>query len=191
MKARLNKKDYEDAAKLLGISVAHIKAVAAVESSQIGGFIKETQEPTILFERHIFSRLTKGIYDAKYADISNRSAGGYGAYKVQHTRLQKAVKLDREAALQSASWGLFQIMGFNYKQAGFDDLQSFINAMYQSERQHLLAFCNFLIANDLVKYLKKDDFRLFARHYNGPAFEKNRYDLRMKEYYEKFKKEGF
>ncbi len=35
--------------------------------------------PTILFERHIFSKRTEGAYDAKYPDISNKIAGGYGS----------------------------------------------------------------------------------------------------------------
>lgn len=35
----------------------------------------------------------------------------YGSYVKQYERLNEAIKLDRTAALESASWGMFQIMG--------------------------------------------------------------------------------
>lgn len=175
---------YKQAAEKLGVDVATIKAVAEVESKG-NGFLS-TGEPVILFERHVFSRLTSGRYDIQHADVSNPVAGGYGKTAEQHRRLQKAVALDRRAALQSASWGRFQIMGFNYKAAGFKTLQDFINAMYKSEDAQLDAFVGFILHEGLASFLKSHDWQGFARYYNGPAYKYSQYDEKLAKAYEKY-----
>ena len=58
MKPTLTEKDYRDAAFQLGCEVAAIKAVAYTETAGAG--FDSQDQPTILFERHIFSRLTGG-----------------------------------------------------------------------------------------------------------------------------------
>ena len=71
------------------------------------------RRPQILFERHIFHRLTDGKFDD--GQISDPAAGGYGARgAAQYDRLALALAKDADAALQSASWGIGQIMGMNY-----------------------------------------------------------------------------
>ena len=178
MKPLLTYADYERAARALGCEVAVIRAVAEVESSG-SGFLA-SGEPKILFERHWFSRLTDGRYDTMAPTISSRMAGGYLGGQAEHTRLAAAARLDRTAALMSASWGKFQIMGFNYKRAGFDNVQAFINAMYRSEGAHLDAFVAFIKADlRLVTALQGRNFTRFASIYNGPGYAKNQYDSRM------------
>lgn len=216
MKNKLTEKDFEWAAQQLNVEVAAIKAVDAIESRG-AGFYADGQ-PTILFERHVFSDLTDHKYDKSHPDISNKIAGGYGSAsgENQHSRLQKAVKLNakvekitkvvneklqcklveedievlvnRDPALMSASWGRFQIMGFNYKKAGFKDLQSFINAMYIDEVEQLKAFVNFLKSTGLDKPLRAKNWAAFAKGYNGPGYAKNAYDVKLKQAYEKFSK---
>lgn len=181
----LTEQDYIDAAAFLRCEVAAIKAVKTVESRG-SGFLP-TGEPIILFERHIFDRLTKGKYSKEYPDISNKKPGGYGSTSIQHERLQKAVNLDRTAALQSASWGLFQCMGFNFSVCGYKTLQAFITAMYKSEREHLFAFCNFVINNRLEDELQRKDWAGFARGYNGANYRINKYDEKLAKAYNKFK----
>ena len=181
----LRESDMLKAAQELQVPVAVIKAVCEVEAPR-GGFLP-TGEPIILFERHIFSRLTNRRYDARHPDISNKSPGGYGPSSAQHARLQKAVRLDRLAALKSASWGRFQILGLNHVQAGFTSMQDFINAMYRDEQSHLEAFVNF-IKNDrrLLNALQNFDWAAFARIYNGPAYRINRYDTKLQLAYHRY-----
>ncbi|WP_294203141.1 N-acetylmuramidase family protein [uncultured Chryseobacterium sp.] len=183
----LKESDYLQAAELLGCEVAAIKAVAEVESTG-SGFLDDGITPKILFERHYFHDLTGGKYDKSYPDISNEAAGGYGTSSRQHARLQVASGLDRDAAMQSASWGKFQIMGKNYALAGFKTLQAFINAMYDSEASHLKAFVNFIISTGLKPALQKKDWTTFARKYNGKNYYKNKYDEKMASAYKKYKK---
>lgn len=178
MKPRLTDEDFDAAARSLGVSPAAIKAVSEIEAPG-PGFLP-TGEPRILFERHKFHRHTGGRYDRAHPGISNPKWGGYGPESAQHFRLQQAAALDREAALKSASWGKFQILGENFKQAGFATLQGFINAMYASEADQLEAFVNFIRADKrLHAALKALDWKTFARIYNGPAYATNKYDTKL------------
>lgn len=188
--------NYLKAASDLGVEEAAIKAVASVESNG-NGFILDPesgkQVPKILFERHImFKRLRDNTpiksadMAAKYPDIVNPSSGGYKGGIAEHERLQKAVKIDRTTALESASWGSFQIMGYHWKALGYASVQAFVNDMY-TEQGQLDAFVKFIKADSrLVKALKEKDWTTFARIYNGPAYQKNNYDVKMKQAYEKF-----
>lgn len=184
MKA-LTDKDYRTAAEALGVDVATIKAVAEVESAG-DGFLSNGQ-PKILFEGHWYHKLTGGKYtNPENANISYPSWKRDYYRENQHARLAKAVRLDREAALKSASWGKFQIMGFNFAKAGFPNLQSFINAMYRSEGAQLMAFVNFVKNTGLAAPLRKKDWAGFARGYNGPGYAKNRYDVKLANAYKKY-----
>jgi hypothetical protein len=176
--SKLTEQDWQEAAATIGCEVAAIKAVAEVESPR-GAFLP-SGEPSLLFERHKFSRHTKGKFDATNPGVSNRKPGGYGSYNEQHARLQQAAELDRPAALKSASWGRFQILGENYQQAGFDSLQAFVNAMYASEQAQLKAFVHFILADPrLAKAIRHKDFDGFAGVYNGPNYKINDYAGKM------------
>lgn len=190
MKNKLTEKDFEWAAQQLNVEVAAIKAVDAIESRGSGFYADD--QPTILFERHVFSKETGGVYDEILPNLSNKKPGGYGSAsgQNQHFKLQQAARLNRDAALKSASWGRFQIMGFNYKLAGFKDLQSFINAIYSSEFEQLKAFVKFLKSTGLDKPLRDKNWAAFAKGYNGPGYAKNAYDVKLKQAYEKFKNEN-
>lgn len=180
----LTEQDYINAAQELGCEVAAIKAVSEVEAPK-GGFQADGR-PTILFERHKFHEFTSGKYSADNPDISNPRPGGYT--KDEHARLDKAAKLNRNAALKSASWGKFQIMGFNHSLVGFPVLQDFINAMYTSEGEQLKAFVKFIKANKLDDELRDKRWSDFARIYNGRNYHINAYDEKMKAAYKKYSK---
>lgn len=181
----LTQRDFENAATQLRCSVAAVKAVCEVEAPR-GGFLS-TGEPTILFERHKFSRHTKGRFDRLAPDISNPNPGGYGTLASQHSRLAKAIRLDRNAALMSASWGRFQILGENYKQAGFTSLQAFVNSVYQSEQAQLQGFVNFLTADRrLLIAIRTLNWPTFARIYNGPNYAINQYDRKLAAAYRRY-----
>lgn len=183
----ISEKDYADNAALLGVEVAAIKAVAEVETS--GSAFDDQGRPRILFERHYFHRLTHGHYDKLHPDISNSLAGGYGKFSAQYGKLEKAYLLDAVAALESASWGRFQIMGNNYRAAGFDSVQEFVLALTRTEAAHLRAFASFVLAHHgLHNALQKKDWTAFAKAYNGKGYKANDYDTKLKDAYGKFAK---
>ena len=182
-KPTLTGQDFERAAGELDCSVAAIKAVCEVEAPR-GGFLP-SGDPTILFERHQFSKRTGSKFDISHPQISNRQPGGYKGGQAEHDRLAEAASLDRPAALESASWGKFQIMGFNYASAGFENLQAFINAMYQSEGRQLDAFVSFIQHEGMAIFLRDHRWADFARRYNGPNYAINKYDSKLAEAYAK------
>jgi hypothetical protein len=169
----------------LGVSESEVWAVLTVETRGFG-FLQD-RRPQILFERHIFHRRTQGRHDSGNADISNAKAGGYLSGPDEYTRLEKAMSLDREAALESASWGIAQVMGFNYEVAGFATIDAMVAGMVKDEDAQLLAMANFIKGNMLAGALQRQNWVSFARGYNGPEFKKNEYDTRLAAAHAKYK----
>src|SRR5581483_11419841 len=122
--------DFQRAANALGCEVACIRAVTEVESGGSGFFA--SGRPKILFEAHIFSQQTGRRYDTSNPDISSRTWNRalYKGGEREYDRLQKAIGLSAHAALQSASWGRFQIMGFHYRRCGFPSVEAFVAGMF-------------------------------------------------------------
>lgn len=174
---RMSESDIAAAAELINVKPNRIKTICAVEVGPQGAF-DTLNRPTILYERHYFHRLTKGIYSAAHPDISNSTPGGYGSFSTQYPKLLRAVELNRTAALSSASWGLFQVMGANWRICGFSDVEDFVQQMVQSEKAHLIACVNFIKSTKLDAALRTGDWAAFAR-YNGPNFAINQYDTKL------------
>ena len=193
MKPTLTGVHYIAAAYDLDCDPKAIRAVATVETRS-AAFLADGR-PVILFERHKFHQFTNGRYDSTHPGVSSPSAGGYGpAGAWQHDRLGLAASLDRTAALKSASWGMFQIMGFNHALAGHDVLQQFINAMYAGEPEHLAAFVSFIKSDrrkhpatrqTMAQSLRVRDWAAFAYLYNGSGYRENQYDTKMAAEYAK------
>jgi len=162
----------------VGIQAAEIWSVLHVETSGCGFLVD--RRPQILFERHIFSRQTGGKCDVTNPDISNRTPGGYGASGAhQYDRLAEAIKLDREAALRSASWGIGQIMGFHAEDLGYVHVEEMVAAMVESEDNQLVAIARFLKNNGLDEKLRTHNWAAFARGYNGANYAQNSYDRKL------------
>ena len=176
-----------DIGQKLGVRAVEIWTVLAVETSGCG--YMPDRRPEILYERHIFHRLTKGKYDD--GDISAPSAGGYGESEAnQYDRLALAIAKNRSAALQSCSWGISQLMGENYALAGFSDVEAMVAAMSESEDHQLAAMGNFLVGSRLDIPLQAHDWASFARGYNGPNYAIHRYDIRLNAEFQKYSAEG-
>lgn len=187
MSKKLTDQALREAAKTLNVELAVIRAVDEVESRG-EGFLPDGRIK-ILFERHKFHAFTKGKYDASHPNISNAKPGGYGSVKSQYARFSKAFELDKEAAMKSASWGRYQIMGFNYADAGFGSVGSFVDAMKTGEDAQLKAFVNIIRSWGLAPELREHKWASFARQYNGPAYKRNKYDEKLAAAYAKFKGE--
>lgn len=164
----LNDDDFTYAAQTIGCEPAAIKAVSKVESGH-SGFTDG--KPTILFESHEFHKETSGKYDDDHPGISTSTwVHNYGpAGQHQYDRLAEAMQLDREAALKSASWGKFQVMGMNFESAGYDNVDAFVADMCESEAYQLDAFVAFCQNDGIDRFLIEKNWSGFALHYNGPG----------------------
>jgi hypothetical protein len=180
---------YQGAAWLLMCDVAAIKAVAEVEAGPEGAFLP-TDEPVILFEPHLFDRFTNGKHrgaiapgvETRYAEISYPKwrRGTYGPSSIQHRKLAAAAALDRDAALRASSWGLFQVLGDNFRAAGFSTLQRFVTAMYRSADDHLRGLTMFMRSDErLVDAIRAHAWPALAEAYNGPGYRENHYDEKL------------
>lgn len=184
-KPQLNESDFRRAASNLLCDIPAIKTVAEVESRGDGFY--DDGFPTILFERHVFSKKTGGRFDRSHPEISNREPGGYGKPGAnQRRKFNLAFSLDPTAAMMACSWGKFQIMGFNYAVCGFASVGEFVDAMKESEGRHLDAFVAFVIKNNLAGPLRRHEWARFAAGYNGAGYRKNNYDGKMKVAFAKF-----
>jgi len=187
-KPLLTTTDFCRAAKRLRCDVAAIKAVASIESAG-NGFYNDGF-PVILFERHLFRKLTQGRYNATYPEISG-SAGGYGKGGANQIRkFNQAFALNPDAAMKACSWGKFQILGMNHAVCGYKTVGAFVDAMKESEGKQLDAFVSFVIGNKLDGHLRNHDWARFARGYNGSAYAKHGYDIKIGRAYVRFAKEG-
>jgi hypothetical protein len=183
--APLQEEDFAAAARALGCEVAAIKAVTQLEAGA-RGFLADGR-PKMLFEAHLFAGFTKHRFDANHRDIAtagwNRSSYAYG--EREYPRLQKAMQLDRAAALQAAGWGAFGIQGFCYKACGYRSVDDFVIGMFLSEYRHLDAFVQLLLHTNLraARALRNKDWAGFADAYNGKGYKANHYDTHLANYY--------
>jgi hypothetical protein len=193
MKRQLTRADYRDAATRLNCEIAAVRAVADVEAPG-GGFLSDGRL-RVLFEGHQFHARTNGKFAQQaptlsyptwtrkhYAKGMDADARGAG----ELLRLQKAMELDRTEALCSASYGKFQIMGFNWRYCTYPDVHSFYRNMGVDEQAQLEAFCHLLKAQGMVVALRALDWDKFAKLYNGPRFQENDYHGKLARAYQKF-----
>ena len=191
---RLTDEEFTQIAELLGCEPAALKAVQQVETGGRGGFFSPGR-PAILFEGHIFwtqlkkrgsnpEDYVKGNENILYPKWEKgHYKGGIGEYD----RLEQARKINREAADASASWGMFQIMGFNYAACGEESIESFVRSMCESEFKQLLLTANFIKKNSqMLQALQAKDWVVFAKCYNGPAYAQNSYDVKLEAAYLKY-----
>ena len=173
----LHKDGLTAAATHVGVDLAVLWSVVVVETSGYG-FLPD-RRPRILFERHTFRDRTKRQFNASHPKISG-PAGGYGPPGAhQFERLEEAIACDRRAALESASWGLGQVMGFNAALAGFRDVEDMVAQMIRGENEQILAMAFFMRARKLHTSLQRRDWSAFAHGYNGSNYTKNSYHTKL------------
>lgn len=196
----LSEQDLINFSKQFNLELAVVKAVNEVESNGKGFLIDG--RPKILFEGHAFwDELKKRNINPKSYVNSNTQDILFEKYTkkyyvggtAEYTRLEKARNLAQDkrfidAANSSASWGLFQIMGFNAISIGYKSIDEFVEKMNQSEGEHLKAFGLFLEKNNLIGLLRNKNWASFALKYNGPAYKTNKYDEKLMKAYQKYSK---
>ncbi|WP_019411171.1 N-acetylmuramidase domain-containing protein [Pseudomonas psychrophila] len=196
----LKNHDLINAAQRLDVPLASVYAVNEVEANG-KGFL-DNGKPVILFERHIMHRQLATPRHAsddvahlqQFADelatlnpaIVNPKPGGYAGGSAEHQRLSHARLIDDNAALESASWGAFQIMGFHWQRLSYANVQAFVAAMSADESQQFDAFVRFIHTDPLLhKALKARKWAEFAKRYNGPNYQRNLYDIKLQRAFER------
>jgi N-acetylmuramidase len=183
--------DIEAAAASIGVPAAAFKAVMAVESSGKG--FDDDGRPKALFERHIFYRELRTEPDLQQRAIDEKLAypkwgqlpypkGSDAVYE----EIERACKIDEDAALCSVSWGLGQIMGTNFLMIGCQSVQDMVEQAKASEANQLMHMAQFIKAAKLDVPLARLDWTAFAKGYNGPGYAANKYDEKLAEHYNSY-----
>ncbi|MEX2593464.1 MAG: N-acetylmuramidase domain-containing protein [Anditalea sp.] len=204
IKMALEKLKSEDKIEL---SLPVVQAIIAVESSGRGHL--QDGKAKILFEGHKFwywlekfgknpEELQKGNDNIVYKKWTRKH---YLIGSKEYKRLDAAKKIDEKAAIYSASWGLFQILGENLehhiKGRDYLDVHEFEEKQHETENYHFLDFLAFiktkiLRGKALIHYISEEtngnyDWESFAYGYNGSGYKVNQYDQKLKAAYNKFK----
>jgi hypothetical protein len=185
----LTKQDILRAADKLSIKEpAIIATIVQVEAGGAAYF--NDGRPKILFEAHKFGSATNykynNIKDPKGKAISSKGwnkklYGSSGSW--QYTRLELAMKRNNQAALESTSWGAFQILGANCKRCGFNHVDKFVLDHIESAGLQLDSFVAFIKATGLSDELQHREWARFAKAYNGAGYKANKYDTKLAQAY--------
>lgn len=165
-------------AQRLGIEQAFAEAIINVEAGKSG--INPDGSLKIRFEPHILNDMLrkKGI---------SKTPGGWGASKLngrnvdgvsceggqagEHACLKKAMEIDRDAAMNSISMGLGQIMGFNAKLAGYGSAEDMFNRFSVSgggEAEQIRGMFKVIEKTPvLLNAARSKNFSRFSSAYNG------------------------
>jgi hypothetical protein len=167
----------------LGIDAAALHALASVEVGAIpvvGGM------PVIRFEVHVCLRrsssdLSMAIQQRDAPSVWHRDAhwyrGGSGWERVHTGRqctewgaLAAAAEIDPVAAIESASWGVGQLMGFHWAALGYDSPQTMAARAMRGIPAQLRMWGRFVERDhggELLIAARYQDWEAVARLYNG------------------------
>jgi hypothetical protein len=190
--AALTEADYERAATELGngVTIKHMKASKKVEAPR--GSFDDHGRPSILYERHVFSRNThpKARFNDSHPELSaleGYGPGGYGSFDAQYSKLAAAYALEPEAAFEACSWGAFQVLGENATALGYESARAMAVELAKSEAAHLDSYVRFIKANKLAVKLgqcKAGDPGScipFVEKYNGEGYRTFSYHVHFAE----------
>ena len=227
----ISEANWDTVAAFLECEKEVLKAISKVESGGKSAYWRLNSGdganiPAILFERHYFSRLTGKKFDRDHPDISwptgyrtkrqlgkedNKMHDGkvdaddvYSDYASAYLRLINAYRLDAVAALQSCSWGKFQVMGANFSACGSPDTKTFVKSMCRNELGQVDLLAGFIRRKprawknpknkalgkeiSLWDAVKQKNWRAIAFNYNGPSYETYSYHTKLEAAYDSYKK---
>jgi len=181
----LSDDDFILVAKELGVEVAAIKAVVAIEAGkQMKGFWAPGV-PVVNFDKTMYSRFRKknpgpGVKGAKVPE-------GISGYALREwTQLVNARRVNSKAADMGTFWGMFQIGGFNYARCGCETIDEFIRLMSYSELEQLELFAAFITNSGMLDDLRNRRWAAFSRKYNGAGYARRGYHIKMAAAYKRY-----
>lgn len=198
----ITEQQFKAAAITLKCDVPAIRVVYEIEAAG-RGYLTDGRVK-ILFEGHRFwKQLAKAgitLPVLKQAAAANPNvlyqvwnSKQYKGGAAEWDRMSQAITICKELnvppvlALNSASYGSFQIMGENCKACGYPDAQSMLAAYNNGgEAEQLYSFVRFLQNTGLQDELTTHNWAGFAAGYNGTGYKLNHYDTKMAKLWSEF-----
>ena len=139
-----------------GLSTRSALAVFSVESGK--AYDPATGLLIIRYEPHIFKR--RSGREVRWAR---------GGQRQEWVNFGRAYEVDKDAALKSCSYGLPQLMGFNWEVTTHPSPRDMVLAFQSSCEEQVAGFFGFVRTNNLLRFIEREDWRAFTRRYNGPG----------------------
>lgn len=181
------------AARDLGVEPAALLAVAEVESTGIVyAVVNDRREPLIRFEGHYFDRRLSGdgLVMARRQKLASPKAGGIANPRTQAGRwrlLDKAAEIDRQAAYESVSWGLGQVMGAHWAWLGYANVDELVQEARSGAGGQARLMARYIEKAGLEAALRSRKWAVFARGYNGPDYRQRGYHTRLALAYRRYR----
>lgn len=181
----------------LRVEPAALLAVAEVESAGVPEWnVHGKSKPAIRFEGHYFYRILKAknpklLQKAIAAGLANPKAGAVknpNAYGARYDLLARAADIDMDAAYESTSWGLGQVMGAHWKKLGYSSARNLVDDALKGVDGQVRIMSRYIKKFGLVDELQSKGWLSFALQYNGPAARKNRYEQKLAAAYRRWSK---
>jgi len=179
-------------AQRLGIEWQVLAAVAMIESA--GKPLWDGLCP-IRIEGHYFDkRLSGDARDlARKSKLAHPKAGEIknpAKMADRYKKLAEMMKINPEAALESCSWGLGQVMGSHWRRLGYDSARALADEAQHSVAGQIRLMGRYIESAGLIGALRIKDWAQFAAGYNGQNFKKNNYDVKLSKAYAGFVKKS-
>ena len=177
----------EREANRIGVEEAALKAFIKVESAG-SGFAKDGKIK-IQFEPHVFRSRAKDaprtLWNQNKVD---RQSQEWIAYN-------DAFRHNPNAAMESTSIGLGQVMGYHYKRLGYPDALSMWEDAKKGEDRQVWQMAEFIRTDKrLTNALRSKNWHLVATYYNGAKYREQAarlkivpYDKQMERAYNQYK----
>lgn len=177
---KLSKEEIGVMSQEIDVPRACMLALVRQESSN-AGFARHEDgywRPKIRLELHKLNQFTDGTFQSEQPGLFKSKFNvkdSNAPQDEQYRRLNQALLTieglyGHEPALSATSWGLNQVMGFNFRLAGSGTIDRFVARMVESEREQLKASITFIDSHPAMRRaLANRDWITFARHYNGTA----------------------
>ena len=183
-------------ARRLKVEPAVLQAVIEVESAgKVFALVKGKQEPLIRWEGHYFDRRLKGAErdEARRLGLASPKTGAVPNPASQEARwalVTRASKINRQAALESFSVGLGQVMTAHWEALGFDTVDDLIKLAREDAAGQVALVVRYIEKFGLADELQRKDFTGFARGFNGPGYAKGGYHTKMAAAYKRLSGKG-
>ena len=186
---RLNDDDYRRAADSIGCEVAAINAVVDCEAGPTHRGFWEEGKPIANFDLSVYRKFCRkrGINPSAYKRLYKPAPKGQPNV---WAKLEAAMEIDRQSAIEGTFWGMFQIGGFNWSKCGCGDIEEFYSRMCKSEGEQLMLFVAFIRTTDIDRHLRAHNWAAFSRSYNGPNYAAQGYHTRMASSFARHSKES-
>ena len=174
----------EEKAKAHNLDPRLVKAVIRVESNGYGfinGRLLVRFEPRVWLTMRLPAPLREagkrlfqfeGGPGKERMSLDGAWVAFHGNQDLEHMALTLASAIDTQSALESASYGLTQVMGFNFATVGYPNVQAMVDDFNRGEEAHVEAFFTYCekrrdVQGSALDALRRGDYVAFARLYNG------------------------